>query len=320
MDHSEITNIAVGLNAVVVAWDEKSEDLAPKLLIVEKQQSKKELPFGPFNPAIHRTLQEGLRNWVEDLTKLELGYVEQLYTFGNRGRDPAEDEGGPRFMSVSYLALVRDMGTDEQNIWKDWYHFFPWEDWRDGKPPIMDHLLKALASWAELGETKQACQNRHDRIEQVFSDQLKNWNEELVHDRYELLYEAGLIEESKRDGFGGDEILPSLSMNFDHRRILATGMGRLRSKIKYRPVVFELMPPSFTLLQLQQLVEALSGKRLHKQNFRRLLERTGMIEETGEMSSLTGGRPAKLFKFRSEVMAERKVDNMRFPTLPASMR
>ena len=61
----------------------------------------------------------------------------------------------------------------------------------------------------------------------------------------------------------------------DHRRILATAIARLRGKIKYRPIVFELMPPSFTLLQLQRTVEALAGVRLHKPNFRRLVEQQG---------------------------------------------
>ena len=70
----------------------------------------------------------------------------------------------------------------------------------------------------------------------------------------------------------------------DHRRILATGIARLRAKIKYRPVVFELMPREFTLLQLQQTVEALAGRRLHKQNFRRLIEQQELVEETGRMA------------------------------------
>ena len=71
-------------------------------------------------------------------------------------------------------------------------------------------------------------------------------------------------------------------MALDHRRMLATAIGRLRGKIKYRPVVFELMPPAFTLLELQRTVEALAGVRLHKQNFRRLVEAEGLVEETGE--------------------------------------
>ena len=55
-------------------------------------------------------------------------------------------------------------------------------------------------------------------------------------------------------------------------------MGRLRGKLKYRPVVFELMPPEFTLLELQKTVEAISGTLLHKQNFRRLVEQGGLVE------------------------------------------
>jgi hypothetical protein len=68
-------------------------------------------------------------------------------------------------------------------------------------------------------------------------------------------------------------------------RAITTAIGRLRGKIKYRPVVFELMPPSFTLLQLRRTVEALSGVRLHKRNFRRLVEQQGLVEETGGISA-----------------------------------
>ena len=92
-------------------------------------------------------------------------------------------------------------------------------------------------------------------------------------------------------------------MTHDHRRILATGIARLRAKIKYRPVVFELMPPSFTLGQLQYAVEALAGRRLHKQNFRRLIEQQDLVEETGAVATETGGRPAKLFRFRRDVVS-----------------
>ena len=102
-------------------------------------------------------------------------------------------------------------------------------------------------------------------------------------------------------------------MAADHRRILATAIGRLRGKIKYRPVVFELMPPAFTLLQLQLTVEALSGVRLHKQNFRRLVEQQGLVEETGAMTAETGGRPARLVRFRHDVLAERAITGTKLP-------
>jgi len=93
------------------------------------------------------------------------------------------------------------------------------------------------------------------------------------------------------------------AMAFDHRRILATALGRVRGKLRYRPVVFELLPPTFTLLELQRVVEALAGVRLHKQNFRRLVEKGGLVEGTGRFSAETGGRPAELFRFRREVIA-----------------
>ncbi len=102
-------------------------------------------------------------------------------------------------------------------------------------------------------------------------------------------------------------------MAHDHRRILATGIARLRAKIKYRPVVFELMPDEFTLLQLQQTVESLSGRLLHKQNFRRFIEQQELVEETGGIATETGGRPAKLFRFRREVRVERAIGGTKLP-------
>ena len=102
-------------------------------------------------------------------------------------------------------------------------------------------------------------------------------------------------------------------MVHDHRRILATGIARLRAKIKYRPVVFELMPDAFTLLQLQRAVEALAGQLLHKPNFRRLIEQQALVEETGEAAMDTGGRPAKLFRFRREVVLERAAAGTKLP-------
>ena len=106
-------------------------------------------------------------------------------------------------------------------------------------------------------------------------------------------------------------------MLHDHRRILATGIARLRAKIKYRPVVFELMPPAFTLLGLQRVVEALAGVRLHKQNFRRLIARQALVEETGAMVAETGGRPARLFRFRRAVLRERALAGARLPLAQA---
>src|SRR5262249_12314830 len=100
-------------------------------------------------------------------------------------------------------------------------------------------------------------------------------------------------------------------MRFDHRRILATAIARLRAKLKYRPVIFELMAREFTLTELQRTVEAISGRHLHKQTFRRLVETAALVEPTGEPSTATGGRPAALFRFRREVVQERPAPGLR---------
>ncbi|MFT6671903.1 MAG: hypothetical protein ACJAVZ_003385, partial [Afipia broomeae] len=202
---------------------------------------------------------------------------------------------------------------------KPWYRYFPWEDWRDERPAMIEkEILPALEDWAAQSEKPDTARAlaRGDRVRLYFGTHGAQWDEERVLDRYELLYEAGLIEESRRDGRPAAlarKTLPSLGspMRFDHRRILATAIARLRAKLKYRPVVFELLPSEFTLTDLQRTVEAISGRHLHKQNFRRLVEAGALVEPTGEMSTQTGGRPAALFRFRREVLQERPAPGLR---------
>ena len=91
-------------------------------------------------------------------------------------------------------------------------------------------------------------------------------------------------------------------MASDHRRILATAISRLRGKLKYRPVVFELMPDRFTLSALQRVVEGILGLSLHTQNFRRALDKTGFVVGTGAMETSTGGRPAELYSYNRDSM------------------
>lgn len=266
------------------------------------------LPSGPFE-LIHRSLQSGLRNWVEQQTGHPVGYIEQLYTFADRDR--GSDEPAGRVISISYLGLTREEPSHRTppGSWRNWYEFFPWEDHRTGAPEIIgDIIVPRLRQWADEAEQQDTRQNRLRRAAAAFGFDDRHWNEEMVLQRYELLYEAGLVDEAVRAA--GAKIaatVPGKAMTGDHRRILATGIGRLRTKIKYRPVVFELMQPSFTLLQLQRAVEALAGVTVHKQNFRRLIEQQDLVEETGEMSADTGGRPAKLFRFRHAVLDDRPV-------------
>jgi hypothetical protein len=304
--------VAIGLSAAIVSVVEDS----PSVLVVQSSAGNDALPFGPFDPIEHRTLESGLRTWVGEQTYLDLGYVEQLYTFGDRGRHALKAGENARVVSVGYLALTRQCGESKapDTLWRDWYRFFPWEDWRDEKPAVIDDvIMPSLARFVAAAPDKAAAGLRRDRVGLCFGAEDIGWDEEKVLERYELLYEAGLVAESARDGrVPADQVLPlGDQMMFDHRRILATAIARLRGKMKYRPVVFELMPPCFTLLELQRSVEAISGTRLHKQNFRRLVEDQGLVEGTGKFSSPPRGRPAELFRFRREVLRERPSPGVR---------
>ena len=335
----------IGLNAIIVAVT----DEVPRILTVSRAShalatpaqmgepiahadSPVALPFGPFEPRRHRTLELGLHDWVAEQTGLDLGYVEQLYTFGDRFRDPREQSGGPRLVSVGYIALVRQAPLSGAGAaeWRNWYDFLPWEDWRGGKPKLIDAVIRPrLEAWAaglaDAAERTEAS----ERIMLTFGLDRAAWDFERTLERYELLYEAGLIVEALRDRqlaahqAGRDAAIDEAALSgaaalgapmaLDNRRILATALGRIRGKLKYRPVVFELLPPTFTLLRLQRTVEALGGVRLHKQNFRRIVINGGLVEPTGRQSAPARGRPAELYRFRREVLSERTAAGIGLP-------
>lgn len=316
--------VTVELTAVIVAVTGD----APRVLTVTGAAADA-LPRGPLDPEGDRTLGLGLRRWVRERTGLELGYIEQLYTFGDRDRDPGS---GARVLSVAYLALVREerpFGNGSgQARWRDWYGFFPWEDRRWGRPDVLDRVIvPALERWpggtAEGPGAAMAGAQRRARVNIELGLGGAPWDEVRALERYELLYEAGLVAEAQRDGRGPATGSPSdgeplgWPMVLDHRRIAAAALSRLRGKLAYRPVVFELLPAEFTLLRLQQLVEALAGVRLHKQNFRRLVEQGRLVEGTGRHQARTGGRPAELFRFRQEVLRERSRAGVALPGLRA---
>jgi hypothetical protein len=95
------TAIEIGLTAAIVAVD------GDEPMTLTAGDSLTGLPSGPFDPLQHHTFEIGLRRWVKAQTGLAVGYVEQLYTFGDRGRHAEDADRGPHAVSVGYLALTR---------------------------------------------------------------------------------------------------------------------------------------------------------------------------------------------------------------------
>lgn len=313
------SQVAAELVAVVIGVD----DDVPVVLATDDA-----LPHGPLEPA-HRSLQAGVRAWVAEQSAVQLGYVEQLYTFADAGRlpgeatslEPASSDQSPsagtvapgrtaapheavtagRTVAISYLGLTRATSRAQ---WMSIYSLFPWEDRRGADAALDDSLAAALQAWAGVDAEARA------RVAYTFGLDGEPWQPDLVLQRYELLWEAGLVAESA----GSAHPATGRPMVHDHRRILATGLARLRSTLQYRPLIFELLPEEFTLGHLQATVEALAGRQVHKPNFRRLvLQQAELVEPTGRTSKETGGRPARLYSYRRAVHAERRHVGTKLP-------
>lgn len=329
-DKTEAPEIVILLNAVLAVV----ENDVPKSLCVKRADGLG-LPYGPFDPAGHRTFELGLRSSVAEQTRVALGYVEQLYTFGDKGREaPAAviegGDAGARVVSVGYLALAAEPAkvAPKDAQWRGWYDFFPWEDWRRGEPKLLgDVILPALFAWTRRADSEPLAGERGQRAALAFGLGETGWEEERALERYELMYEAGLVEEAWRDRAAAG--LPEsktpraaakatgVPMTSDHRRILATAIGRLRGKLKYRPVIFELMPAEFTLLALQKTVEAIVGFELHKQNFRRSVEQGGLVVKTPHAVQQQSGRPAALFRAAPALRADGAASGLAIPRMRA---
>ncbi|WP_230661278.1 NUDIX hydrolase [Psychrobacter sp. I-STPA10] len=303
------------------------------------------LPNGPLMP-LHRSLQAGVRQWVEEQTQHPLGYIEQLYTFVDTNRRNA---AGHALVYVSYLGLVQESQLSplsSQATWQDWHVYFPWENHLSGTPEcILSHIAPALLQWAYSATDKVQQKRRCQRVrlcwgidwnEAVADSQadgkivnikdinqldirMTDWIAEHALLRYEMLYEAGLIPESpayQPNKFARKIELCTMigqPMYYDHRRVIATAISRLRAKIEYRPLIFGLMPEQFSVSQLQKSVEALSGVPLHTQNFRRLIEHQNLIEPTGQSISASRGRPAKLYRFRYDMELQSLLMDSKLP-------
>jgi 8-oxo-dGTP diphosphatase len=100
---------------------------------------------------------------------------------------------------------------------------------------------------------------------------------------------------------------------FDHGRILEYALERLRNKLEYTTVGFQLLPPKFTLTQLQLVYEAILGRALDKRNFRRKMELLGILKPLKEWAREGRSRPPQLFTFSAKRFEKLKDKGILFP-------
>ena len=191
-------SLIIGLSVVIVAYDGEKA----RVLTIRRDDDLMALPFGAFDPDQDRTFELALRGWVKEQTGFQLGYVEQLYTFGDRDRESPEATlldapSDARVVSVGYLALTPEaerLPDTFEARWRSWYRHFPWEDHRSGRSNLIDEIIgPKLTTWS-AGNL-----DRLSRAQSAFGLEANDWPDEAVLERYELLYEAGLVAECARD-------------------------------------------------------------------------------------------------------------------------
>jgi len=213
---------------------------------------------------IEESLEVGAKRKLKEKTGIDNVYTEQLYTFGEVHRDKRT-----RVISVGNIALA------EKEIIK-------FEEVDSSK----------ISEWFWIDKTLISCEKREQYIENKHLLSLKS-----VDEKIEINYE--ITEKIERNIFRRKETFYKLLNNsteelaFDHYKILDYGIDRLRNKVEYTPIAFNLLPRLFTVKELQNVYEAIMGREIL--NFRRKMGE--MIIETDEKIEGKAFRPAKVFKF-----------------------
>jgi hypothetical protein len=342
---------AVTGDAVALALDPGAGEWALRALLVERGRD----PFGGLH-----AWPGGFMDWTDDDTRQaairelreETGvaapeFVEELASYSRNGRDPRQFAGtrdaesgawvarGARVTTAAYLMLTRDphgaaapAGGDDaaDSLWADVYTYLPWEDLRDdARRRSAAATREAVAAWAGEDDERRA------RVRDLFDP--AEWNEERVAERWELLMDAGLVPEARRDRWGrakareGDARF-GREMAFDHREILADALGRIRGKIKYTPAALAaLTGPEATLDELQAACEAIAGRPLHRSNFRRAVAPGGagepraprIVARTGRRRPRETRGPGvapEIYRFLDDAVRGRLDTSIRLPWLP----
>lgn len=237
------------------------------LLIKRDQQPDKDMwciPGGFVRK--DESLEEGAARKLKEKTGIEDMYLEQLYTFGDVDRDKRT-----RVITISNMALVA-----KEKI----------------KTIEVDSLKEKKWFWVE----KHLVESKNDlHIENKYKLNLKSEDDEveIAYDVVEKI-EKGILRKKSITYTLEEQCKDKLA--FDHYKILDYGIDRLRNKVEYTPIAFNLLPKLFTVIELQYVYEAIMGRKIL--NFRRKMN--DFIIETDEKIEGKPYRPAKVFKFNEE--------------------
>ncbi|MFY2087849.1 NrtR DNA-binding winged helix domain-containing protein [Achromobacter xylosoxidans] len=241
------------------------------------------------------SLSAQVRAWLEHRLNMSSS-VEQLYTHAERyllGEPEAP------VLSVSYLSNIHLSKTPGRD-WKSWYDYLPWEDRRESAtrtPFDISSLVSSLDRWCATPRSPLHQARLRNRIAILFGLPPHTWREDRALSRLQLLHAAGLIPDME-GGALFDHTVAGRAMEHDHRRILATAVSRVRANLFSHVVLFSFAPTQFTLLELQLIAEAVLGRRVHKQNFRRWAE-PYVVPVIPNVSRGSHGRPARMFSTRA---------------------
>ncbi len=214
---------------------------------------------------MNESLDEAALRELKEETNIEQIYMEQLYTWGDVSRDPRT-----RVISTAYMSLVDSTTLDIKAS----------DDADDAKWFTVS---------CKLYQEQKTVTEKGYILQRLFKLKLSNDENNLSAIVKITKTVEGKVAKVER------EVVESNGIAFDHAKVIEYAIERLRTKIEYTDIVFNLMPELFTLTELQQVYEVILDCELLKANFRR--KTAGMVVETNEYTKDGGHRPSKLFKF-----------------------
>ncbi|WP_407870462.1 NUDIX hydrolase [Paenibacillus sp. P36] len=215
--------------------------------------------------SVRESIEEAAQRELKSEANIENLYMEQLFTWGDVGRDPRT-----RVISSSYMALVDRTSLDVK----------AGDDAEDARWFEVKHQV--------FQEKKTILEDGYE-FERIIKITLNHEAELLAATVKITTMITGRTRRISR------EIVESQGLAFDHAKIIEYAVERLRNKIEYTDIAFHLMPPLFTLSELQQVYEVILGKELLAAAFRRKI--APMVTETNEFTKDAGHRPSKLYRF-----------------------